>query len=241
MLCARWFAIPRGPAISRRPASNSSPEISAIARRSTRLSAGVETVYHIAAVYRQAGISKDTYRAVNAIAAGEIVEAAARAGVRRVVHCSTVGVHGDVEHPPANEEAPLKPGDIYQVDEARRRGDRARERPSAGHRGDHCPAHGHLRSRRSAIAQAVSGRRPRPVPDSRSRRHLLSPDLHRRSRGRIPPLRRASGCGQSHLHPRRGRGHDAEGVDEPHCGRCRRSSSAAAPARLAVLDRRRGL
>jgi nucleoside-diphosphate-sugar epimerase len=31
------------------------------------------------------------------------------------VHCSTVGVHGDVEHPPANEDAPLKPGDIYQV------------------------------------------------------------------------------------------------------------------------------
>jgi len=24
-------------------------------------------------------------------------------------------VHGDVEHPPANEDAPLKPGDIYQV------------------------------------------------------------------------------------------------------------------------------
>jgi len=35
--------------------------------------------------------------------------------VRRVVHCSTVGVHGDVERPPANEDAPLKPGDIYQV------------------------------------------------------------------------------------------------------------------------------
>jgi nucleoside-diphosphate-sugar epimerase len=30
------------------------------------------------------------------------------------VHCSTVGVHGDVEHPPANEDAPLRPGDIYQ-------------------------------------------------------------------------------------------------------------------------------
>ena len=112
---ARWSAIRRGPAISRRPASNSSPEISAIERRSTRRQRGVDTVYHIAAVYRQAGISKDTYRAVNAIAVGEIVEAAARAGVRRVVHCSTVGVHGDVEHPPANEEAPLKPGDIYQV------------------------------------------------------------------------------------------------------------------------------
>jgi dihydroflavonol-4-reductase len=76
---------------------------------------GVTTVYHIAAVYRQAGLPDETYRAVNAVAVGEIVEAAARAGVRRVVHCSTVGVHGDVQHPPANEDAPLKPGDIYQT------------------------------------------------------------------------------------------------------------------------------
>ena len=74
----------------------------------------VEVVYHIAATYRQAGVLHDVYRAVNAIAAGQLVEAAAAAGVRRVVHCSTVGVHGDIEHPPANEDAPLKPGDIYQ-------------------------------------------------------------------------------------------------------------------------------
>ena len=59
-------------------------------------------------------MSGETYRAVNATAVGELVEAAAAAGVRRVVHCSTVGVHGDIEHPPANEDAPLKPGDIYQ-------------------------------------------------------------------------------------------------------------------------------
>ena len=51
---------------------------------------------------------------MNAVAAGAIVEAAAASGVKRVVHCSTVGVHGDVEHPPANEDAPLKPGDVYQ-------------------------------------------------------------------------------------------------------------------------------
>lgn len=77
--------------------------------------AGVEVVYHIAAIYREAGISAARYRAVNAAAPEAIVEAAAAAGVRRVVHCSTVGVHGDIEHPPANEEAPLRPGDIYQV------------------------------------------------------------------------------------------------------------------------------
>jgi nucleoside-diphosphate-sugar epimerase len=75
---------------------------------------GVDVVYHIAAIYRQAGLGNDVYRAVNAAAVRDIIEAAARGGVRRVVHCSTVGVHGDVEHPPANEDAPLKPGDVYQ-------------------------------------------------------------------------------------------------------------------------------
>jgi dihydroflavonol-4-reductase len=77
--------------------------------------AGVDIVYHIAALYRQAGLPAQVYRAVNASAAGELVAAAARAGVRRVVHCSTVGVHGDVDHPPANEDAPLRPGDVYQT------------------------------------------------------------------------------------------------------------------------------
>jgi nucleoside-diphosphate-sugar epimerase len=76
---------------------------------------GTTVVYNIAAIYRSAGVPADTYRAINSTAAGQLVDAAARARVRRVVHCSTVGVHGDVDHPPAGEEAPLKPGDIYQV------------------------------------------------------------------------------------------------------------------------------
>jgi nucleoside-diphosphate-sugar epimerase len=74
----------------------------------------IDVVYHIAAIYRQAGLSSDVYRAVNATAVGHLVEAAAAAGVGRVVHCSTVGVHGDIRHPPATEDAPIKPGDIYQ-------------------------------------------------------------------------------------------------------------------------------
>lgn len=75
---------------------------------------GAEVVYHIAAIYRQAGVPASEYRAVNVDAVRTLVEAAARTGARRVVHCSTVGVHGDVEHPPASEDAPLRPGDIYQ-------------------------------------------------------------------------------------------------------------------------------
>ena len=75
---------------------------------------GIDVVYNIAALYRDAGIPASTYRNVNATAVGGLIEAAAGAGVTRVVHCSTVGVHGDIEHPPANEDAPLGPGDVYQ-------------------------------------------------------------------------------------------------------------------------------
>lgn len=75
---------------------------------------GVDVVYHVAALYRAAGLDDAVYRAVNATAVGTLIERAGAAGVRRVVHCSTVGVHGDIEHPPADEDAPLAPGDVYQ-------------------------------------------------------------------------------------------------------------------------------
>lgn len=75
---------------------------------------GVDIVYNIGATYRQAAASKSDYHAINAQAVADLIDAGAAAGVRRVVHCSTIGVHGDVEHPPAGEDAPLRPGDEYQ-------------------------------------------------------------------------------------------------------------------------------
>jgi nucleoside-diphosphate-sugar epimerase len=84
------------------------------ARSVARAASGVDVVYHIAALYRQAGLPKDRYHAINATAVGTVIDAAARGGAQRVVHCSTVGVHGDIERPPADEEAPLGPGDVYQ-------------------------------------------------------------------------------------------------------------------------------
>jgi dihydroflavonol-4-reductase len=75
---------------------------------------GYDLVYNIAALYREAGLPDSAYDQVNAAGVGQLIEAAAAAGVGRVVQCSTVGVHGDVEHPPANEESPLRPGDVYQ-------------------------------------------------------------------------------------------------------------------------------
>jgi nucleoside-diphosphate-sugar epimerase len=94
-----------------------------------RAADGVEVVYHIAAIYRQAGVGPEAYTAVNVTGVSNVIRAAARAGARRVVHCSTVGVHGDVEHPPANEDAPLRPGDIYQA--TKLEGERAARRAAA--------------------------------------------------------------------------------------------------------------
>ena len=75
---------------------------------------GISVVYNMAALYREAGLPDDTYFDVNARAVARLVGAAAKAGVRRVVHCSTVGVHGDVGQAVADEDAPLAPGDVYQ-------------------------------------------------------------------------------------------------------------------------------
>ena len=75
---------------------------------------GVEVVYHIAATYREAGQPNAAYRAINVQGTRHVLEAAREAGVRRVVHCSTGGVHGHIANPPANEEAPFNPGDVYQ-------------------------------------------------------------------------------------------------------------------------------
>jgi nucleoside-diphosphate-sugar epimerase len=74
----------------------------------------VEVVYHIAATYREAGQPDSAYRAINVEGTRNVLEAAAAAGVRRVVHCSTGGVHGHIANPPATEDAPFNPGDVYQ-------------------------------------------------------------------------------------------------------------------------------
>ncbi len=79
-----------------------------------RAAEGVDVVYHIAATYREAGQPDSAYRAINVDGTRNLLEAARAGGVQRLVHCSTGGVHGHIEHPPANEDAPFRPGDVYQ-------------------------------------------------------------------------------------------------------------------------------
>ena len=75
---------------------------------------GVTVVYHIAALFRQENVSRKEMWETNVQGTRNMLDAAIKAGVRRFVHCSTVGVHGDIKNPPANERAPYGPGDHYQ-------------------------------------------------------------------------------------------------------------------------------
>lgn len=74
---------------------------------------GVDAVYHIAAAYRDS-LPYEALHAANVVGTKNILESAKRYKVKRVVHCSTAGVHGHIDNPPADENAPLKPGDDYQ-------------------------------------------------------------------------------------------------------------------------------
>lgn len=75
---------------------------------------GREVVYHLAAAFREAGIPDSRYREVHVDATAMLLDASRAEGIRRFVHCSTVGVHSHIEHPPADETWPYTPDDIYQ-------------------------------------------------------------------------------------------------------------------------------
>jgi nucleoside-diphosphate-sugar epimerase len=79
-----------------------------------RAAEGCEVVYHIAATYRSAAQGDAEYTRINVDGTRHVLEAALAAGARRVVHCSTGGVHGHITNPPADETAPFAPGDVYQ-------------------------------------------------------------------------------------------------------------------------------
>jgi dihydroflavonol-4-reductase len=79
-----------------------------------RAATGVECIYHVAAVFRTAGHPDGYYYDVNVGGTENVLRAARANGVARVVHCSTVGVHGDVAEIPCREATPFNPGDIYQ-------------------------------------------------------------------------------------------------------------------------------
>jgi nucleoside-diphosphate-sugar epimerase len=74
----------------------------------------VDVLYHLASAHLDVALSDDHYRRVNVEATLVLLDAAMRAGVKRFVHCSSVGVIGDVENPPADEVTDCHPTNIYE-------------------------------------------------------------------------------------------------------------------------------
>ena len=80
---------------------------------------GIELVYHLAGTFRRENISRKKVWAINCQGVQNMLDAAIAAGtVQRFIHCSTVGVHGGIKNPPATEETPYAPDDIYQASKA---------------------------------------------------------------------------------------------------------------------------
>jgi nucleoside-diphosphate-sugar epimerase len=81
--------------------------------------AGTRFVFHLAAAYREAKLSYDDYLRAHVTSTQLLADAAANMNeFARFVHISTVGVHGHIDGPPANEESPFCPGDDYQKTKA---------------------------------------------------------------------------------------------------------------------------
>ncbi len=76
---------------------------------------GIGIVFHVAAAFRVEGVPKQLFWDVNVGGTRKLLEAAGRAGIRRFVHCSTIGVQGAIVNPPAREDAPYAPCDHYQA------------------------------------------------------------------------------------------------------------------------------
>lgn len=81
----------------------------------TPIFSGVTGVFHIAALFRKAGLPDSIYYEVNRDGTRNVFEAAITNGVKRIVHCSTIGVLSHISNPPADEETPPNPADIYQT------------------------------------------------------------------------------------------------------------------------------
>jgi dihydroflavonol-4-reductase len=79
-----------------------------------RLVDGIDLVYHLASAHLDVSLGDDVYRRVNVDATLGLLKAAHAAGGSRVVHCSSVGVIGDVKNPPADESSPCHPTNIYE-------------------------------------------------------------------------------------------------------------------------------
>ena len=76
---------------------------------------GTEIVYHLAAAQHEANVPDQRFWDVNVTGTKNVIESSIRAGVRRFVHGSTIGVYGASLQGNIDEGSPLRPDNIYGI------------------------------------------------------------------------------------------------------------------------------
>ena len=84
-----------------------------------KASRGVNYVFSLATAYREGAAGSEVFKRVHVDATRLLAERAAKnTSLKRFVHVSTVGVHGHIDDPPADENYRWAPGDAYQETKA---------------------------------------------------------------------------------------------------------------------------
>jgi nucleoside-diphosphate-sugar epimerase len=76
---------------------------------------GADIVFHLAAAHLSVAAADEEFRRVNVEALRGLADACLSAGVRRLVHASSVGVYGEIREPPADETSACHPEVAYEV------------------------------------------------------------------------------------------------------------------------------
>lgn len=75
---------------------------------------GSDIVIHLVSNFRKGGSDRKEAYSINVEGTENVLKASLKRDVKRIVHCSTIGVHGNVLEIPAREDTPFNPGDLYQ-------------------------------------------------------------------------------------------------------------------------------
>jgi nucleoside-diphosphate-sugar epimerase len=75
---------------------------------------GHDICFHLASAHLEARLDQEHFWKINVQGARDFVEQCHRAGISRFVHCSSVGVFGDIKNPPADEESDCHPDIVYE-------------------------------------------------------------------------------------------------------------------------------
>ena len=74
----------------------------------------VDIVFHLAAAFRELDVANEHYYDVNVNGTRIVTESGFENKIKKLIYCSTQGVHGNILNPPGDEKSPVAPEDYYQ-------------------------------------------------------------------------------------------------------------------------------